>query len=124
MTCRLAMRVVVLALTILLRFTSTELQAQSCSGERVANFVAVQQGSTVLLVATGQHPTGGYSRSWTKLTSKRYEFTIKAPAPDALVTQGIVPYRSRVRFTVQTKLTSVTIVETGGGSYTIPVTQL
>ena len=111
------------SVSLVISLLSMEAAAQSCSGERIANFVAVQRGTRLLLVATGQHPSAGFTRSWRKISGSRYEFRIKAPGPDTVVATVITPYRSRVRFTAPANLGSVTIVE-GGQSYTIPVTQL
>jgi hypothetical protein len=114
---------VALGLVVVSLISTPAANAQACSGQREANFFAAQRGTTLLLVATGEHTTGGFSRSWTKVSGSRYTFTIKPPAPGTIVTQGITPYRSRVRFTAPANLSNVTITH-AGQSYRIPVTQL
>jgi hypothetical protein len=102
---------------------ASNVMAQACSGQREANFFAAQRGTTLLLVATGEHPTSGYIRNWTKLSGSKYKFVITPPPTGTIVLQVITPYRSRVRFTAPANLSSVTITE-GAQSYTISVTQL
>jgi len=110
-------------LVLITALSAVAIQGQVCSGQREANFFAAQRGTTLLLVATGEHSTSGFTRDWKKLSASKYEFIIKPPAAGTIVLQVITPYRSRIRFKAPANLANVTIME-GSQSYTIPVTQL